>query len=112
MLVLSLRKLDEAVGRFIEEAVVEGCRILVTDAETIRLLRVSNMLGSMRHLEIVVFNRGNPEEESLRIIAVYTPSEAYICDQRGSLNPLSRVLRKLGIPVKVCEDEHPRGSDM
>ncbi|AFL66026.1 hypothetical protein [Desulfurococcus amylolyticus] len=103
MIVLSVEKPYKSVVEFVEDAIARGDKIIVTDRESIKLLRETGVLKRWRGIELIVLNKRCPEEDSLRLITLYTPVEAFICDQRGTLNVLSTLLTRLNIPLRECD---------
>lgn len=102
IIAVSLRRLGESELAFMEKALADDARVLVADAETIRLLQKMKLLKALGGLEVVVLGGRRLEEKVLELISVYTPSKAYVCDEKGSLTALTVILEKLPIPIVKC----------
>ncbi|MCC6035174.1 MAG: hypothetical protein LM567_06750 [Desulfurococcaceae archaeon] len=102
LLVLSVntnKSLDWAL-RVINSKRAESTWIIV-DEKTMRILAKRNIVGYVSE-KIFVYSGKRPEEFSLRVIALVKPDEVYVCDERGLLEPLIKLIRVMKIKVYEC----------
>jgi len=74
---------------------------IVVDEKTMKILArrgLTRILGE----RVVVYSGKKPEEFSLRVLVLAKPDELYVCDERGILEPVIRLLRVLRISMYEC----------
>ncbi len=74
---------------------------VVVDERTMKILARKNLTRTLGE-RIIVYSGKKPEEFSLRVLVFAKPDELYVCDERGVLEPVIRLLRVLRISTYEC----------
>jgi len=74
---------------------------IVVDEKTMKTLARRNIVKTLGE-KILVFSGRNFEEFSLRLLVLSKPDEIYVCDERGVLEPVIRLLRALRVSIREC----------
>jgi hypothetical protein len=74
---------------------------VVVDEKTMRILAKRGVVSSIGE-KIFIYSGKRPEEFSLRIVVLVKPDEVYICNERGLLEPLVKLIRVMGIKIHEC----------
>jgi Uma2 family endonuclease len=75
---------------------------LLTDSKSADLLAKSNVLSQISSERIIVFNGRKPEEFTLKIYSAVAPDIVYLCDERGSLKPISDFMTRAPVDIIEC----------
>ena len=74
---------------------------IVVDEKTMRILAKKSVVSSVGK-KILVYSGKRPEEFSLRVVVLVKPDEVYICDERGLLEPLVKLIKAMRIKIHEC----------
>jgi hypothetical protein len=75
---------------------------LIVDRSTMRVLASMGLLRELPVEKVIVYAGRNPEETALRVFTLVKPSRVYVCDEKSSLDPVTRFLTVVGVELYTC----------